>query len=94
MTAFRTSLEPLLEKFERCRKAGSVSGVMFEAHKLRSAAGQMGAKRLEAACVAIGKYDQSGGRAKPDVFDEELGALADYLVWETIRVQRRLRKLL
>jgi HPt (histidine-containing phosphotransfer) domain-containing protein len=84
----------MLSKFERHRAAGSASGVMFEAHKLKSAAGQLGALRLSAACAAIVKHLESAGQSKPGTFDDALGALADNLVWETIRVQRRLRKLL
>ncbi len=88
---FRESLDPFLALLERHRAHGSSSGIKFEAHKLSSAAAQVGALRLAAACRGITAHFDSGEfHAAP----ERLDGLVDDLVTETVRVQRQLRQLL
>ena len=91
---FQESLEPLLVTLEQLRAADSGSGIRFEAHKLSSAAGQIGAVRLARACTAIAKFFQDRGNGSPDTIDGELDVLYHDLVSETIRVHRKLRRLL
>jgi HPt (histidine-containing phosphotransfer) domain-containing protein len=87
------SLDPMLAKVEAHRAAGSPEGIKFEAHKLQSASGQIGAMRLSAACAAISRYFSAGGSLAPGPIKGALGDLVDSLVSEAVRVQRRLRKL-
>ncbi len=87
------SLDPLLAKVEAHRAAGSPAGIKFEAHKLQSASGQIGAMRLSAACSAISRYFSAGGSVAPGPVNGVLGALVDSLVSEAVRVQRRLQRL-
>lgn len=87
------SLEPMLAKVEAHRVGNSPEGIKFEAHKLQSASGQIGAMRLSAACNAISRYFSAGGSLAPGPIDGVLGGLVDTLVSETVRVQRRLRTL-
>jgi HPt (histidine-containing phosphotransfer) domain-containing protein len=94
LSLFQNSLEPLLAKLEQLRAADSAAGILFEAHKLKSAAGQIGAMRLSAACAAITKHFNGRTPNKSDSIDRRLDALADIVVAETIRVQRELRRLL
>ncbi len=87
------SLDPLLAKVEAHRANGSPEGIRFEAHKLQSASGQIGAMRLSGACAAISRYFSAGGSLAPGPLSGELGGLVDVLVSEAVRVQRRLRRL-
>ena len=87
------SLDPLLAKLDTHRAGGLPEGIRFEAHKLQSAAGQIGAMRLSAACAAISRYFYAGGSLVPGPIGGVLGGLIDALVSETVRVQRRLRTL-
>jgi HPt (histidine-containing phosphotransfer) domain-containing protein len=95
---FQESLDPMLVRLEQLRAAGSTTGIRFEAHKLYSAAGQIGALRLAAACAAITRHGRVTGQSAPDgapgAVDEVLDALLHELVSETIRVHRKLRRLL
>jgi HPt (histidine-containing phosphotransfer) domain-containing protein len=93
LAMFLDSLEPMLVKVERLRAAGAVSAIQFEAHKLRSAAGQIGALRLAEASAAIETHCLTK-TAKAVMMDDTLDALLHALVSETIRVQRKLRRLL
>jgi HPt (histidine-containing phosphotransfer) domain-containing protein len=91
LTLFGTSLEPFIDLLERHRARGCSTGIKFEAHKLMSAAAQMGAMRLSTACGQISRHFDSGEfRASP----ERLDALVDDVMTETIRVQRKLVQLL
>jgi len=88
---FETSLEPLIALLEQHRAHGCSTGIKFEAHKLGSAAAQMGAMRLSKACRAISRYFDSGEfRTAPAGLD----ALVDDVMTETVRVQRKLHQLL
>jgi hypothetical protein len=87
------SLEPMLAKVEAHRAAGSPAGIRFEAHKLQSASGQIGAMRLSAACAAIARYFSAGGSVAPGPVRGDLADLVDALVTEAVRVQRRLQRL-
>ena len=97
---FLDSLEPMLVAVERQRAAGSVAGIRFEAHKLKSSASQVGALRLSDACAEIMKRFGGDGLANVDYKKQseplgaELDLLVDNLISETIRVQRKLRRLL
>ena len=100
LSIFLDSLDPMLLAVERQRDASSVSGIRFEAHKLKSAASQVGARRLSEACDEIMKRldgDEHANAAykrcsEPPV--AELDLLVDNLISEAIRVQRKLRRLL
>ncbi|MEO7335366.1 MAG: Hpt domain-containing protein [Caldimonas sp.] len=92
---FGESLDPLLSKLDRLRATGSASGVMFEAHKLKSAAGQLGALRLSTACADVLKlFDSDAPTEVAGALSGELDALLDVMMAETIRVQRKVRRLL
>lgn len=88
------SLEPSLTTLERHRGAGNATGFRFEAHKMQSPTAQLGADRLAAACKAISDYFVRGGSLKTGPLEPELLTLVDLMEAETIRLQRRLRKLL
>jgi HPt (histidine-containing phosphotransfer) domain-containing protein len=100
LSMFLDSLEPMLVAVERQRAAGSVAGIRFEAHKLKSSASQVGALRLSDACAEIMKRFGGDGLANVDYKKQseplgaELDLLVDNLISETIRVQRKLRRLL
>ncbi len=88
---FEKSLDPLLTLLEEHRAQGSSVGIKFEAHKLSSAAAQMGALKLSAACKDITQHFASGEfRSAP----AKLDLLVDHVITETIRVQRKLHHLL
>lgn len=92
---FGDSLEPVLTKLERLRAASAGEGIMFEAHKLKSAAAQLGALRLSAACADVLKhFEADPGALKAAHLAPELERLVDVMMAETIRVQRKLRRLL
>lgn len=100
LSMFLDSLEPMLVAVERQRAAGSVAGIRFEAHKLKSSASQVGALRLSEACAEIMKRFGADGPVSADYkkrsepLGAELDLLVDNLISETIRVQRKLRRLL
>ena len=89
-----SSLDPLLVRLEKHRAAGHPAGIRFEAHKLHSAAAQLGAMRLSRAAKAVSTYFDAGGSTRPGQIDPHLGMLIDTVTVETIRVQRRLSRLL
>jgi len=90
----KSSLDPLLTNLERHRDAGNPAGIKFEAHKLHSAAAQLGAMRLSRSAKAISTYFESAGPTRPGPIDAQLGVLIDAVTVETVRVQRRLTRLL
>lgn len=94
LAMFRDSLEPTLESIEvDLRHPGGPQRLLFAAHKLKSAAGQIGALRLAAACEAV----EAHLTLKPPhqgTLSVELRGLVDNEMVEIIRVQRRLRTLL
>jgi HPt (histidine-containing phosphotransfer) domain-containing protein len=88
---FGASLEPFIALLERHRSRGNASGIKFEVHKLASAAAQMGAMRLSAACKAITRhFDSEEFRMTPARLDD----LVDSVLMEAVRVQRKVRQLL
>jgi HPt (histidine-containing phosphotransfer) domain-containing protein len=90
MCLFEQSLDPLLALLDEHRARGSSVGIKFEAHKLSSAAAQMGALKLAAACREITRHFASGEfRAAPSKLD----LLVDDVITEIIRVQRKLHHL-
>ena len=89
-----SSLDPLLVRLEKHRSAGNSAGIRFEAHKLHSAAAQLGAMRLSRAAKAISAYFDTGGSTRPGLIDAQLEALIDTVTIVTVRVQRRLSRLL
>jgi HPt (histidine-containing phosphotransfer) domain-containing protein len=91
---FQASLEPLLVRLERHRATESMSDIRFEAHKLYSAAGQLGAVRLTRACNAVLDRFHEEGRRAPEIMDTEFDSLLIQLIGEIIRVQRKLAQLL
>jgi HPt (histidine-containing phosphotransfer) domain-containing protein len=94
LAMFLDSLEPALTSLERCASDPNCSKrLQFGAHQLRSAAGQIGALRLAAACVAVDSYLNSHPGRTPLV-DVDLRHLVEREMAEIIRVQRRLRALL
>jgi len=94
LAMFLDSLDPALESLERCASdPGCSKRLQFGAHQLRSAAGQIGALRLAAACTAVDSYlDTNAGRTP--IVDLHLRDLVEAEMTEIIRVQRRLRALL
>ena len=99
LAMFRESLEPTLQLFEQLRASHSIDGLRFQAHKLYSAAGQVGALRLAQACRQISAYFAAPDRRDVERVDDpvsraELEALLDDLEHEIVRVQRRLRAML
>ena len=94
LTLLDVSLEPMLERLERFRNAGAIADIRFEAHKMKSAAAQLGALRLAAACSDVLKRIAAGPPFREDLRGGDLAALLDAVVTETIRVQRQLRRLL
>lgn len=91
---FQASLDPVLERLEHCRSAGSAADIRFEAHRLKSAAAQLGALRLASACAEIMKNLSAEAVAPTGSRDTEVELLVDKLVAEIVRVQRQLRRLL
>jgi HPt (histidine-containing phosphotransfer) domain-containing protein len=94
---FQGSLEPVLARLEHHRANGSAADIRFEAHRLKSAAAQLGALRLSSACSEILKRIDAGAPSRADMGnlrDGELGTHVDTLATEIIRVQRQLRRLL
>lgn len=88
---FAKSLDPLLALLDEHRGRGSAVGIKFEAHKLSSAAAQIGAMKLAAACNDITRHFASGEfRSTP----ARLDPLVDRWIAEIIRVQRKLHQLL
>ncbi len=94
LAMFEQSLDPLLTQLERVRRDKSPTGLRFEAHKLYSAAAQVGALRVSRACAALTQHFHSDPWADPVAFDAELQTLYDELVVEIVRVQRKLKQLL
>lgn len=100
LSIFLESLEPMLIAVERERDAGSAAGIRFEAHKLKSGASQVGARRLAEACDEIMKrlhgdeHVDSAYKKCSEPPAAELDLLANTLISEAIRVQRKLRRLL
>jgi len=94
LSMFRVSLEPLLDRLEQLRAGHAVLDIRFEAHKLSSAAGQIGALRLARACKAISGYFAARRPPMPETVDPELDALLTDVLTEIVRVDRRLRSLL
>jgi HPt (histidine-containing phosphotransfer) domain-containing protein len=100
LSVFLESLEPMLVAVEWHRAAGSVAGIRFEAHKLKSSASQVGALRLSDACAEVMRRfggDESANTAykkRSGPLGAELDLLVDNLISEAIRVQRKLRRLL
>lgn len=94
LSMFQLSLESALESTERdIRSAGGAKRLRFAAHKLKSAAGQLGALRLAASCGAVEKHLTANPERSPQL-DVDLRILVDVEMAEIIRVQRRLRALL
>jgi HPt (histidine-containing phosphotransfer) domain-containing protein len=91
---FQASLDPVLERLEHCRSTGAAADIRFEAHRLKSAAAQLGALRLASACAEIMKNLSAEGVAPTGSRDAEVELLVDQLVAEIVRVQRQLRRLL
>jgi HPt (histidine-containing phosphotransfer) domain-containing protein len=91
---FARSLEPELDRLERhLLTPNSEEQILFEVHRMGSAAAQIGALRLAAACRDIEVHVKS----RPDSAispDTRLMQLVEMLLAEIVRVQRRLRKLL
>ena len=88
---FGSSLDPLLALVESHLRNGSSCGIKFEAHKLQSAAAQMGAMKLAADCAGITRHFASQGH---QTHPEMLTALVHVLMTEVVRVQRKLGRLL
>jgi HPt (histidine-containing phosphotransfer) domain-containing protein len=94
LALFQDSLETALDSIERdLRAPAGAKRLRFAAHKLKSAAGQLGALRLAAACAAVEKQLTANPERSPRL-DLDLRLLVDVEVTEIIRVQRRLRALL
>jgi HPt (histidine-containing phosphotransfer) domain-containing protein len=94
LALFRDSLEPTLAAIEASTRSPERSRqLIFAAHKLKGASGQIGALRLAAACEAIEKHLATRLTLSADM-DGVLRALVDTQIAEIIRVQRRLRILL
>ena len=94
LAMFQHSLETALESIEHdIRAPGGARRLRFAAHKLKSAAGQLGALRLAAACGAVEKHLSAHPERSPQL-DVDLRRLVDVEMAEIIRVQRRLRALL
>jgi HPt (histidine-containing phosphotransfer) domain-containing protein len=88
---FGASLDPMLTLVEGHLQNGSSYGIRFEAHKLHSAAAQMGAMKLAAACAGITRHFAAQGYL---THPEMLTALVHVLMVEAVHVQRRLARLL
>ena len=94
LALFQDSLETALDSIERDMRApGGAKRLRFAAHKLKSAAGQLGALRLAAACAAVEKHLTKNPQRSPQL-DGDLRLLVDVEMTEIVRVQRRLRALL
>ena len=91
---FQASLDPALERLEHCRSRGAAADIRFEAHRLKSAAAQLGALRLASACAEIMKHLSADPMAPANSQDTDVELLVDKLVAEIVRVQRQLRRLL
>lgn len=94
LVLFQASLDPVLERLEHCRSTGAAADIRFEAHRLKSAAAQLGALRLASACSEIMKNLSAEAVAPTGARDAEVELLVDKLVTEIVRVQRQLRRLL
>jgi HPt (histidine-containing phosphotransfer) domain-containing protein len=88
------SLDPTLVRLERHKASGDAVGLRFEAHKLQSASGQLGALRLSEACRAVSAHVAARADAASSRSDLVLDALVDAMSYETVRLERRLRRLL
>jgi HPt (histidine-containing phosphotransfer) domain-containing protein len=91
---FGESLEPVLQRLERHRARADLAGIRFEAHKLYSAAGQLGALRLARSCSEVMRYFHEDDDATGQETSAELDARLLDLIGEIVRVQRKLAQLL
>jgi len=91
---FLDSLEPAMSTIEKLRAARSSSGILAEAQRLNSMAGQIGAQRLADACFSAMNSFHIGTRTGAVFANATLNVVVDDLIAEIIRAQRKLRKLL